>query len=687
VKVYQGLQGRSLNNRGDWVTATAYGVLDFFRDVAGNKLYSVLVAHTSTSVAADLAAGKLIEMLNITQIETLRDEAVSAAQTATDHAADSLGSANAAEVSNQASGASAEASEISRLASGVSAGESEAARVLSVAQADIATAQAVIATAQAVIATNKAAEAAASAASITPVAEQIHAATSKTTPVDADEFALADSEASFGLKKLTWAKLKENAGGGLWGGTAGGTVDAITFTTTPATTDHIVGQALKFISSGANTGAVTVAPNGLTPKAITKNGSQALTANNIPFAGVIVEITYDGTQYQITKIFQATSSLYAVGVAAANLPFVSQPETSVASATSITLATTLNQLLTGTTDVDTINSVAGRTNRIRVVTGGFALTHSAGLNCLQTGATITTEPGDTFDWFALTTSTGIVMNYMRGDGMALVGGGEGKNVIINGGFTINQRVYVSAASLASGSYGHDRWKAGAGGGDYSFTQLNSNTQITIAANKTLIQVVENKSVASTSYILSWEGTALARYAVNSATPAGSYAASPILITGQTAGTTMSIEFGNGASAGTLGKVKLEAGAVATPFEARSVGEELVLCQRYYYRINPVSVARQATGWCSSTSLFDAVHPFPVPMAAAPTALEQSGTAGDYGIISTPGTTSCTSVPTFFSADIFCATTRYTQGATLTLGHGGHVRSTSSAGYLGWSAEL
>jgi len=208
VKVFQGLQGRSLNNRGDWVTATAYGVLDFFRDAAGNKLYSVLVAHTSTSVAADLAAGKLIEMLNIAQIETLRDEAAASALTATGKAGEALGSANAAEVSNLASGASAGASEVSRLASEAAAGASEAARVLSVDQADIATAQAVIATAQAVIATNKAAEAAASAASITPVADQIHAAASKTIPNNADELAAADSAAEFGLKKYSWANIK-----------------------------------------------------------------------------------------------------------------------------------------------------------------------------------------------------------------------------------------------------------------------------------------------------------------------------------------------------------------------------------------------------------------------------------------------------------------------------------------------
>src|SRR5882724_2778587 len=40
------------------------------------------------------------------------------------------------------------------------------------------------------------------------VEAQTHAATSKTTPVDADELPLADSAASYGLKKLLWSNLK-----------------------------------------------------------------------------------------------------------------------------------------------------------------------------------------------------------------------------------------------------------------------------------------------------------------------------------------------------------------------------------------------------------------------------------------------------------------------------------------------
>lgn len=170
------------------------------------------------------------------------------------------------------------------------------------------------------------------------------------------------------------------------------------------------------------------------------------------------------------------------------------------------------------------------------------------------------------------------------------GNSGAKNVVINGGFTVNQRVYASAAVLASGSYGHDRWKAGAGGGDYSFSQLSHNTQITIAANKTLIQVSDARDVVGGDYTLAWDGTCQARYAVNSATPAGSYASSPIAITGQTAGTVMSIEFGNGASAGTLGKVQLEGGTVATNFEKRPFSLELMLCQRFYQKSFPYATA-------------------------------------------------------------------------------------------------
>jgi len=201
----------------------------------------------------------------------------------------------------------------------------------------------------------------------------------------------------------------------------------------------------------------------------------------------------------------------------------------------------------------------------------------------------------------------------------------GRNLLFNSDFRINQRVYVSAATLASGTYGHDRFKSGASGGDYSFTQLNSSTQVTIASGKSLIQVVEDKNVVGGSYVLSWTGTAEGRVGVDSATPAGAFAVSPILITGQTAGTTMSVEFDEG----TLGTIQLEEGSVATPFEHRSYGTELALCQRYLPAFRGTTTNTPlGAGYCPNSVLIDVVIPFVVPTRADVTGIVISA-AGDF----------------------------------------------------------
>lgn len=85
-------------------------------------------------------------------------------------------------------------------------------------------------------------------------------------------------------------------GTGVYVGTVGGTADVITLTPSPAITSYTAGQTFRFIASGANTTNVTVNVNGLGAKAITKNGTTALAAGDIP-SGMMVEITYDGTRF------------------------------------------------------------------------------------------------------------------------------------------------------------------------------------------------------------------------------------------------------------------------------------------------------------------------------------------------------------------------------------------------------
>lgn len=61
------------------------------------------------------------------------------------------------------------------------------------------------------------------------------------------------------------------------------------------------GLGLYFKAVHANTAASTLAVNGGTAKAITKNGATALSGSEIS-AGQIVHVVYDGTQFQMVSI-------------------------------------------------------------------------------------------------------------------------------------------------------------------------------------------------------------------------------------------------------------------------------------------------------------------------------------------------------------------------------------------------
>ena len=215
--------------------------------------------------------------------------------------------------------------------------------------------------------------------------------------------------------------------------------------------------------------------------------------------------------------------------------------------------------------------------------------------------------------------------------------GVARQAITNGNFVVNQRVYVSNATLASGAYGHDRWKGGASGGDYTFTQLPSSTTITIKTGKSLIQVIETFNVIGGTYTLSWTGTAQARFGIDSATPSGAYAASPITITTQTAGTVMSVEFNEG----TLGKAQLNSGSVALPFQAKSFEDELRACQRYYeksYNYATAIGAAESSGraimpmsTCAAATTFRVWIPFKVKKrTTSPTVTFYGPVAGTSG---------------------------------------------------------
>jgi hypothetical protein len=84
---------------------------------------------------------------------------------------------------------------------------------------------------------------------------------------------------------------------------------------------------------------------------------------------------------------------------------------------------------------------------------------------------------------------------------------------------------------------------------------------------------------------------------------------------------------------TIGNVQLEPGTVATPFERRSYGQELALCQRYCFVAPANWVA--AYGGNSTTGVSDigCLGTFPATMRAAPTASGVTFTLSNCGGVS------------------------------------------------------
>jgi hypothetical protein len=139
-------------------------------------------------------------------------------------------------------------------------------------------------------------------------------------------------------------------------------------------------------------------------------------------------------------------------------------------------------------------------------------------------------------------------------------------------------------------------------------------------------------------------------------------------------------------------VQVERGSKATPFQTASGGSpqaELAMCQRYYYRAVSDSIGdRLGWGGCNGTTDASVLTTFPVIMRAAPTALEQSGTAGDYSVAETGGSVvTCSAVPTYQSSTVANASTILTVTAGLIATRVAFARATNATAYLGWSAEL
>jgi hypothetical protein len=237
-----------------------------------------------------------------------------------------------------------------------------------------------------------------------------------------------------------------------------------------------------------------------------------------------------------------------------------------------------------------------------------------------------------------------------------------RNRIINGDMRIDQRnagasqTFTAAAALA---YSVDRWYGYCTGANVTGQQITGATagqfryRFTGAASVTAIgfgqriEQINSADLASTTATLSvdlanslltsvtWTayyattantfGTLAAptrtQIATGTFTVSGTVTRYSTSISIPAAATTgIEIVFTVGAQTSgtwTIGDVQLEPGSVATPFERRSYGQELALCQRYYYQTSQPNDFYGRAGTVAATTYHPIIHEFPVIMRIAP----------------------------------------------------------------------
>jgi hypothetical protein len=250
-----------------------------------------------------------------------------------------------------------------------------------------------------------------------------------------------------------------------------------------------------------------------------------------------------------------------------------------------------------------------------------------------------------------------------------------KNRLIDSGFIINQRGYVSGTALSAGTYAHDRWKAGASGCTYTFTQGSAGVPIVITITAgSLQQVIEGCNMPDGgTFTLSWTGTAQGR--VNG----GGYSTSPLIVTGLTAGANCTVEF----NTGTCSFPQLEVGSSATGFEYRQYQQELALCQRYYWKVVPDggSICGFGSGQFANSTTVNIIFSYPVSMRTAPT-MAYGGTYNINGA----GSAYAVSAITGYTSSTYGRADFTVSGATAGQGAAGWLPN-ASTNFITASAEL
>ena len=133
-------------------------------------------------------------------------------------------------------------------------------------------------------------------------------------------------------------------------------------------------------------------------------------------------------------------------------------------------------------------------------------------------------------------------------------------------------------------------------------------------------------------------------------------------------------------------VQLEVGDPATDFEHRSFGDELALCQRYYYLHASGATAAMGMGDMYVSSQLDCVMHFPTEMRATPS-LDATSGSNYYLAYGGATSTNVTNAWNLFAPTKNAATVFATPTSTVTAGTAMRVLANNASASIAFDAEL
>jgi hypothetical protein len=248
--------------------------------------------------------------------------------------------------------------------------------------------------------------------------------------------------------------------------------------------------------------------------------------------------------------------------------------------------------------------LAGMRNKI--INGAMAIDqrNNGALVSITTGSAL----AYTVDrWFVWVTGTGNIAGVQRVSGtspneflLQIGNGGSGRTV------RVAQRIEASDSQDLAGmvaTLSADLARTPTGGTVVTWTASYANTRDSFGT----VAAPTKTQIATGTFTVS---STVTRYSTQISIPSAAITGIEIEFSWQT---------GTVVSDSVIGRVQLEPGSVATPFEHRPIGAELALCQRYYWRLSGTTTQQIAMGWCETTTRCRPFIKTPATMRTTPSA--------------------------------------------------------------------